>query len=264
VNARAELPPISRTLLRAFAWYGDRFVRRHVHTVRLAGVRPAPGTGPLMVVLNHPSWWDPMIALVLALRLWPEREHYAPIDAKALERYRFFARLGFFGLDPESPAGARSFLRRVDAIFARPAPVLWITAQGRFADPRERPAGLRAGAGHAARRLRSGTILPLALEYPFWEERSPEALCRFGEPLAVDDGSMREAGDWSGEIERRLIAAQDALAVPAMMRDRAAFETILAGRAGVGGIYDLWRSLRARLRGETFRREHGERVEPEK
>jgi hypothetical protein len=42
-----------------------------------------------------------------------------------------------------------------------------------------------------------------------------------------------------------------------MERDAAQFEVLVGGRAGVGGVYDLWRRLRARLRGEAFRSEHG-------
>jgi hypothetical protein len=58
-------------------------------------------------------------------------------------------------------------------------------------------------------------------------------------------------------LARRLEITQDTLALAARRRDQAAFELLLSGSAGVGGIYDVWRSLRARLRGEKFRREHG-------
>ena len=42
-----------------------------------------------------------------------------------------------------------------------------------------------------------------------------------------------------------------------MARDPAAFEVMLAGRAGVGGVYDLWRAAKAAVRGERFNRQHG-------
>jgi hypothetical protein len=49
----------------------------------------------------------------------------------------------------------------------------------------------------------------------------------------------------------------DRLAQSAIARDSSAFDLLLAGNAGIGGVYDAWRKLTSRLRGETFRREHG-------
>jgi hypothetical protein len=188
--------------------------------------------------------------------LWPGRGHYAPIESVALARYRFFERLGFFGVEPGTIRGARTFLQTSLAIAAQPRAMLWITAQGRFADPRERPVTLRGGVGHLVRRLDRGCVLPMALEYPFWNERGPEALVRFGRPIPIGTGHDRSAEEWTTRIARELEAAQDALAVEARHRDPAAFDVLLAGGAGVGGVYDLWRRFRAALRGERFHVEH--------
>ncbi len=253
------VPKVSPALLGAFLRYVEPYVRRHFHALRLAraGVLPriAPEE-PLVVYLNHPSWWDPLVCLILARRLFPERQHFAPIDAGALRRYSFFGKLGFFGVEPGTARGARRFLAVSQAILARPRGTLWITPGGRFGDPRERPVHLASGLGHLAHRMRSGVLLPLALEYPFWEERFPEALARFGE--SIDLGELRlGAEDWTALLADRLGATQDALAADALGRDPARFEALLGGNAGVGGVYDLWRRWKARARGESFRREHG-------
>lgn len=234
-----------------------------------AAPRPAAGQ-PLVVYFNHPSWWDPLICLLLSARLYPERRHFGPIDAAALARYRFFERLGFFGVEPGTARGARRFLEVSESLLARPGTALWVTPGGRFGDPRERPVELRAGLGFLAERLarrlrdvRGGAreagalFVPLALEYPFWDERFPEALAGFGEPLALAEGVGLSASGWTAALAGRLAAAQDELAAAALSRDPAGFETVLGGAAGVGGVYDVWRSFRARLRGERFRREHG-------
>ncbi len=254
----AATPRISRPLSRWFGAYARRYVRRHVHAVRVLR-RDLPsdaGDAPLLIVLNHPSWWDPMIAFVLRDRFFPRREHYAPMDAAALERYRFFGRLGMFGVERGTPRGAATFLRVGEAVLARPRGTLWVTAQGRFEDPRVRPTVLMPGVGLLAARMPRGSVLPLALEYPFWEERTPEALAAFGTPMAVGSGDTE---GWTARIAEALERTQDVLATAAAARDGVTFETILGGRAGVGGVYDLWRSLRARLKGERFDREHGVR-----
>lgn len=252
-------PTVSPWLLRGFARYSRRYLARHFHGVRLARGGAAPDEtwdGPLVIYCNHSSWWDPLVGLLLALELLPARRHFAPIEAAQLERYRFFARLGFFGVEAGTLTGARAFLETAGAILERTDSVLWITPQGRFGDPRERPPRLQAGLAHLARRG-NACLLPLALEYPFWDERLPEALARFGQPLDAAAVSGRPASEITRILAARLGRAQDRLAADAQTRDRAAFDLLLSGRSGVGGVYDRLRAAAARLRGERFQREHG-------
>jgi 1-acyl-sn-glycerol-3-phosphate acyltransferase len=253
----ATPPRRSEFLCRWFAWWARGYLAKHFHAVRLArGTRPGvPADAPLVVVLNHPSWWDPLIGVALS-GLFPGRTHYVPMDARMLDRYRLFKKLGFYGVE-QGPRGAAAFLRTTAAILSRPGATVWITAQGRFADPRVRPPGLRPGVGHLVRWLPQGFVLPLALEYPFWEERLPEALARFGAPISVGTGSDLGASGWVERIEAALAETQDALAADALGRDPAAFTTLLTGKAGVGGTYDRWRRLVAWLRGERFQAGHG-------
>jgi 1-acyl-sn-glycerol-3-phosphate acyltransferase len=256
LDSELRTPPA--WLARWFAWYCRRYpLAKGFHAVRLArGGRPRDDGGPLVVVLNHPSWWDPLVCAALA-GLFPGRTHYAPIDAAMLAKYGFFRRLGFFGVEQGTPKGARDFLRLGAEALRRPHTALWVTAQGRFTDPRERPVRLRPGVGHLLRQLDGGTVLPLALEYPFWEERYPEALVRFGEPIPVGRGRDLSVDEWVCRLESGLGAAQDALAAAAQTRDPRVFEVLVGGKSGVGGVYDGWRRLRAWLRGERFRAAHG-------
>lgn len=224
-----SVPPISGLLLWGFTLYGRRFVRKRFNAVRVLGpeVPGDPGDAPAIVVMNHPSWWDPMTALVLATGPLSVRTHYAPIEAAQLERYRVFAKLGFFGVE-RGPAGARTFLKTSLAIAATPRATLWVTAQGRFADVRERPVALMPGVGHLASRLERGVVWPLAVEYPFWSESAPEALVHWGRPLAIETRRSPEA--WTTTITTELTAAMDRLAGVSVPRDATAFTTLFADR----------------------------------
>jgi 1-acyl-sn-glycerol-3-phosphate acyltransferase len=244
-----------------FGYYTRRYLCRHFNAVRLSrlGGRPIACDGPLIVALNHPSWWDPLVGLFVAERLFPERQVYGPIDAAALARYRLFARLGFFGVEQGSRRGAAQFLRMSEAVLGDPKAMLWLTPQGRFADVRERPLRFQPGLGHLAARLSAATVVPLVLELVPWEERLPEVLIRFGQPIPVrNGGGERHPPDaWTARFESGMEQALDALAAEAIARRPAEFEVLLEGRRGVGGIYDLWRRLRAAWRGERFDPKHG-------
>lgn len=255
VDAIARRSP---RLFRMFGWYARRYAARHFHAVRVSRSGPVPEfpDRPVIVVANHPSWWDPLVALILAGAMPEHREHYAPIEAVGLSQYPFLARVGFFGFETGTTAGAARFLRTSLAILDRPASVLWITAQGEFVDPRERPTRLRPGIGHLAHRLKDAILLTVAVEYPFWNDRCPEVLIWFGPPIHVEDGSRRSAREWTVEIGRALEQGLDALAAEAMRRDASAFTTLIQGTAGVGGVYDSWRRFRAWLGGRRFRAEH--------
>jgi len=258
-----ELPPFSRWLAGWFMLYVRNYFRRHFHALRLLEGRdgtaavPDIGDEPVIIYTNHPGWWDPLVFLLLAERCYPGRLSYGPIDAAALGKYRFMERIGFLGIEPDTRRGATRFLRMTRAASRRADVIFWITAQGEFADPRRRPLAIRPGAAHAAAAAGRGLIVPLAVEYPFWSERLPEALVAFGPPLRIGDAPGRTAAAWLPVLEAGLAATQEALAAAAIRRDPAAFTVLAAGDVGVGWVYDCLRRCAAWSRGERFDASHG-------
>jgi 1-acyl-sn-glycerol-3-phosphate acyltransferase len=228
VSLPAQLPKRWPWLIRGFRKYVLRFLRKNFTAVRLSKAGAAMPTDglPVLVVLNHPSWWDPMVGVALA-DLLPGYSHYVAMDAAMLKVYRSFNRLGFFGIDMNSLAGARTFLRTGTAILSHDRHAVWVTAQGRFADVRERPLGLRPGSGHLAAGLDRGWIVPVALEYAFWNEKKPEALIRIGEPIPLAGSASDGSKAWNARIETALTVTLDALNAEAMTRDPSLFTTLI-------------------------------------
>jgi 1-acyl-sn-glycerol-3-phosphate acyltransferase len=257
-QAETRLPPYARHLHGWFMWYVRRFLRRHFHAIRL--LQPEAGDPavpviegePVLLYTNHPGWWDPLIFLTVAERLYPERLNYGPIDASALGRYSFLERIGFLGIEPDSFKGAARFLRLAKAAMHRSDVLFWVTAQGTFADPRQRPVTIRPGVGHVAAAADKGLVIPLAVEYPFWGERLPEALVAFGPPQRIADFPSRDAHTWHDHLTQLLADTQDRLASAAITRDPQSFNRLATGRTGVGGVYDLFRRLQAWLTGKHF------------
>lgn len=268
-----ELPHASAVLLRAFGAYTRWYLRRHFHGIRVSTSGWLPdneNSVPKVIYLNHASWWDPLVCLHLQRQLFSRHAAFAPIDAKAVEKYAFFKRLGFFGVETDSPRGAARFFRVANQILAQPWNILWVTPQGHFADVRERPIRFKHGVGHLASRLgRTATVLqsqpnriqfvPLAIEYTFWHERLPEILLHFGQPLEAHASSAhhREPEEWTRLLENRLDSAMQALSVEAQRRQPDAFLPLLKGSAGVGFMYDSWRRVRSLLQGRRFDPKHG-------
>ncbi|UFN49930.1 lysophospholipid acyltransferase family protein [Roseomonas sp. OT10] len=235
-----------------------RFFRRHMRALRLPSwglPRPGPGEGPLVVFANHPSWWDG-VAFMLLGRTLDGWRMFTPMEAAALARYRFMRRIGVFGVETRTTRGAAAFLRTARHVLAAPGRSLWINAPGRFQDPRERPVLIAPGLVRLPELAPAARFLPLALDYPFWTERKPEMLAAFGPPIP---GAELVALDREARAERlraALTETMDRLAAEAITHDPARFTVLVQGQEGMGGVYDLWRRLRAALRGRRFDARH--------
>jgi 1-acyl-sn-glycerol-3-phosphate acyltransferase len=251
---QAGVRPASPWLVRGFSAIARRRLRaafravRGLHTEHLSQA----SAGPVIVYLNHPSWWDPLVCMAAAHALLPHRQHYAPISAESLKRYRIFGRIGMFPVEQDGMRGAAQFLRASQAVLASGA-VLWITAQGHFTDARVRPAVLKSGLGALLTRLEQATVVPLAMEYSFWNQRLPEALIACAEPIPFASHTTQQ---WTALLQTHLEAAQDELATASLLRDPSAFHTLLEGGQGTAGVYGTWQRMRAKLRGERYQPDH--------
>ncbi len=243
----------------AFGWYLRWLFWRRFNAVRVArdGMPAAPAGRPLIICTNHPSWWDPAFFILMQTLLFPGRRGFGPMDAEALGKYGLLERMGVFGIALDSRAGAVRFLDVSSRILSDPANVLWITAQGSFADTRTRPVRLRPGIAHLLRRVPDATVLPLAMEYTFWNEGKPEALARFGAPIAA--GRDRSVAEWTALLEAELTREADALAADSEKRDVRRFHRLMEGSAAVGPIYSLYRRMRSVLTGRAIDVTHGGR-----
>jgi hypothetical protein len=185
------------------------------------------------------------------------RQHYAPMDAAALERYAILKRVGIFGIEMNSSRGAAKFLRTSEAILVGGG-VVWITPQGRFVDGRARPLEFKPGLSALASRVAASTggctVVPLAIEYPFWDERLPECLLHFGEPVKVDSG--QDAEMLEQQLVESLEAAMDALCALAIERDARNFETLSHGKLGTGGFYGGWQRVKVSFTNRPYNAEH--------
>jgi len=250
LEATPEARPLRVSL---YGRESERQLSRHFNAVRLAkSQRPDLATAhgkALIIYVNHPTWWNPLVCLYLAGQLFPGRRHYGPVDA-GTSGYRAFERMGFFHVDTAGARDARRFLTLSQEILGRPDAALWIPAEGRIADPRERPVRLRSGVGYLASRVRQAVLLPLALECPFWEGQLPEVLVRFGEEIPAGDVGMG-ASDWTAVLEDRLESALDALAAESLARDPARFDVLLDGGGGEAVVPGVWRRFKARFAGRS-------------
>lgn len=256
------MPRVSPWLLQFFYKVAQRRIAFSFRGLRIAHEcrSQVPAGAPVVVVLNHPSWWDPLVGFVLARRLFPSRRFYAPMDEDALRRYGIFRRLGMFAVAPHSPRGAVQFLRTGARILDR-GESLAVTPQGQFTDARLRPVVFQSGvAALLQRRSAQGkatAVLPIALEYTFWDQRQPEVLVNCGELLRFGgESGVPAQQEIHAELEQAMTRTQDELAELSYRRDPGNFSTVLEGRSGSAGFYGWIERFRSLLPGKRQRGDH--------
>lgn len=248
-----------------FTAYFRRYFKRHMNALRVplwGEPQIADERRPLVFYTNHPAWWDAATYMIAGDHYFRARQSYAPIDAEMLAAYGFMKRIGAYGVDLETPKGAAAFLAASADILSHDDAAIWVAAQGRFVDVRERPVGLRPGIARLPELAPHALFVPVAIEYAFWEQRGAEAFIAFGTPetgeslLALPREARRAA------LDERLGHLLDRLSADVRSRDPARFHAILDGKAGVGGIYEAWKRLLAAIKGERFEAAHGKRPQP--
>ena len=239
--------------------------RRKFHAVRVArGSREIlaevdGGSRPALVVMNHSSWWDPIVALLAWRACFPSRAPYGPIDRDELKRFAIFRKVGLFGVDPDDPAMLDAMKAYVaERSRAEPRLALVVTPQGKFADVREEIVP-RPGAAAVAAALGPDRAVSIAVEYAFWVDQKPEIFLR-AQPISCEGGGTLA---WQRRISTAMNENQRALAALVRARESGAFEPLSRQFApkvsGTNPVYDLWLKITGRGGGElgTAREQRG-------
>ncbi|RMH30451.1 MAG: hypothetical protein D6692_02045 [Planctomycetota bacterium] len=233
-----------------FGWYTTRLIKKRFNALRverksieiLNSLRD--DKGPILLAMNHASWWDPLIGLVLCERFLPYHTGSAPMDMEQWKTFRFMRRLGLFGLDPGHPDALREMVDHVSGLVeARPRTVFVITPQGAFTDVRT-PIRVRPGLATLATRLPHAKLYSVACEYAFWTDQRPEVFLRVTQ---VQRPVVSTIPGWQRAIKRGMQQNQDELGGLVVKRDPDAFDLLVAcSGSRVNPAYDLMAKIRGR------------------
>ncbi len=243
----------SEWLIARFNWWIGKMFRKDFASLRVArGYGEAMASlrdhrGPAIVIVNHSSWWDPLIGLHVTASLAPGRLVLAAMEWKMLQKFGFFRRMGVFGIEPDHPESLPAMVEYVTSEFVRdPRNVFWITPQGMFEDVRT-PIRLRPGAATLAARLSERypdlPVVAVAVEMPFWTDRKPELCIR---TMRVTTERTNTTG-WLRAMTETMTENAARLAELVMARDPAGFERVTGtDRTRLNPLYDLWLKLRGK------------------
>lgn len=176
----------SKPFLAFFTAHARGRIARTFEALRVRGldtVRERLAAGPVLIVSNHTSWWDPLLALHLSASARAlGAEAYAMMDARNLRALPFFGWVGAFGVDLDDPRDGARGIRYAARLLARPGVLVWIFAQGEER-PVTAPLVFRGGSAEVAKVARAAAVIPTAIRYEFGATERPTAFVSFGEAL---------------------------------------------------------------------------------
>ncbi|MDI1450675.1 lysophospholipid acyltransferase family protein [Polyangium sp. 6x1] len=222
------------------AWFSGH-ARSRIHAtfgeVRAQGLdraRALAKEAPLLVVSNHTSWWDPLVALHVSTHLLGADGH-AMMDAKNLRRLPFFALVGAFGVDLDKPTDGAVVMRYAARLLDTPGKLVWVYPQGQERPVTERPLGFRPGSAEIARVARMARTVPVGLRYEFGGAERPTLWLSFGEPVPAERDTTKGRAAQEEAVEAELVRIERALSGEGAERFEVVFR---AARSRVGGALE--------------------------
>lgn len=207
----------ARKSKRFSAWFARHVAKRfhrtfsRIYVDGLDHLKDAAAAGPVVLVSNHTSWWDAILAPYL-ITYTLGLDGYAMMDADNLRRLPFFGRIGAFGVE-RGTHGDRAAIDYAKTLLDRPGRLVWVFAQGDERPINQRPLGFRKGAAVVA--CGTGTpVVTLALRYVFGAREKPELYLAFTAASAPAADLEVERGRQEAAVEASLARIEAALTGP--------------------------------------------------
>jgi hypothetical protein len=192
-----------------FHIYVMRLLKRHFHSFRLFGNMTEPDPElPLLLIPNHSTWWDGFFVYLINDQFL-KRELYIMMLDSQLAKYKFFARVGAFGITPGNRKNVKESLNYTVELLKKEKVLVTIFPQGILLPWGKRPLNFKKGLERMVRLYNKPiNILPLAIRAEQGGEQQAEVFFQCGKNYIVDSRSFQGV-KWLEEIETDLLTHLD-------------------------------------------------------
>lgn len=184
--------------------------KRNFHEIQLLGTPPEiPNHLPVLLLPNHSTWWDGFFIYLLNKKIF-RRTAYLMMLRRQLSKYKFFAKIGAYSIEPENRRSIIESLEYTVELLNQEMSLVSVFPQGQLLPWHTRPLSYKRGVEWILRKYgKPVTVLPLAIRTEFLGEKRPSAFFLFGTVDSFDAGTFHGM-DW---LERTETALLDDLAM---------------------------------------------------
>ncbi len=197
------------------------------------GRLPSSSDGPVIFYLNHSSWWDGYIMMIIHRRIFHRRFYsYLMMEEKQLRDFRFFTWCGAFSINRHDPDDSIRSVEYISSLLRQPpARGLYIFPQGRIVHNDHRPLTLYPGIARIALRVGNVTLCPISCRFEFGGRYLPEAFIRVGPIHRPEPGA--DIDTLIADITRRLTASMDTIRDAIVSGATHNFSVLMHGRSSI-------------------------------
>ena len=221
---------------RVFQPYVRRLFKKHFHAIHLLGEIPDPPAElPLLLLPNHSTWWDGFFVYLINKKLFG-RMGYLMMLEEQLAKYRFFAKIGAYSVEPKLPKSVLASLNYSVSLLQQkliPRPMLCLFPQGDLQPWDTRPLAYKRGLEWLLQKYAEPVnLLPLVIRIEFLGEQRPEVFFLFGQNYQLNYSTF-PGMSWLEKGENILL---DDLAIRIAQREEG--QILLRGYRSVNEVFD--------------------------
>ncbi|MDZ7719088.1 MAG: lysophospholipid acyltransferase family protein [Balneolaceae bacterium] len=147
-------------------------------------------TSKTIYYLNHTSWWDGLIPLLLNRKLFRQNAR-AMMEDKQMREHGLFKRIGAFSVNLENPRSAVRSLRYAAESMKRENSSLFIYPEGKIYPFTTKNIQFRDGLAWIANRVQDADVVPIGIYFTTANYDKPELFLKIGKPVEFNSETDR-------------------------------------------------------------------------
>ena len=211
-----------------FAVYNRNLIERRFNSLKVSGLnflREKNVDVPLIIFINHSSWWDGLVAFEIFHRTGLDA--YVMMEEKQLKKLYLFRRLGAFSVVREKPRKAVESINYAVKLIKNSSRALWIFPQGEILPNDLRPLNFYNGLARIIEKTGRVWVLPMAMRFEFLGEFKPEIFVKIGSPELIETDVEFDSKKITRSSADRLTDLLDELKTDVINKNFSQFEQII-------------------------------------
>lgn len=181
----------SKWFIAIFDLYVRNLFRRRFKSIALDQQYFPANESQTIYYLNHTSWWDGIIPLLLNQKVLKQKAR-AMMEDKQMREHTFFRKIGAFSVNLENPRSAIHSLRYAVDSMKRPHSSLFIYPEGRIVPFSSKKPSFKPGLGWIVKQSPQVDVVPIGIYFHMARHDKPELFIRIGNAVSVDHSNNAE------------------------------------------------------------------------
>jgi 1-acyl-sn-glycerol-3-phosphate acyltransferase len=178
----------SKAFIKLFGWYTRLLFHRRFKQIWIKQNYQPDKNSKTVYYLNHSSWWDGLIPLLLNNYRFRQQAR-AMMEDKQMIRYPFFRRIGAFSVSPDNSRKSIHALRYALESMERPNSSLFIYPEGEIIPFSTEKPEFKEGIAWLYNKLPQVDFVPIGIYIHTIRHDKPELHLYIGEPVSGIPGT---------------------------------------------------------------------------